>query len=311
MSLAKLPLLLSGLITTYIIQTPPQARVLATERAKDVGLHERYLSTSARMNVEIIKRLIYEEDQSTKYWVTLDDHLTSLRKSAGNDAKKLARVFRSILDNDRASHGNNPAAINAVPEDEVVDERQQQVCTSIPLLVEAAVILGNRFPSHAVSRWILRVFARNKPGFVQRLVLSPTFLAACAIGVAGGALRYRCYRTLGRFFTLELAVHKGHKLVTEGPYRYVRHPSYTAWSLGSVGVGLMSVTRGSWLRESGLLETQWGRMAFAFCTLYILYGTVGLTVRAPTEDEMLRREFGEEWEAYARRVPYRLVPYVF
>lgn len=240
MSLAKLPLLLSGLITTYIIQTPPQARVPATERAKGVGLYERYLSTSARMNVEIIK-----------------------------------------------------------------------VCTSLPLLVEAAVILGNRFPSHTVSRWILRVLVHNNPGLVQRLVLSPTFLAACAIGVAGGALRYQCYRTLGRFFTLELAVHGGHKLVTEGPYRYVRHPSYTAWSFGSVGVCLMSATRGSWFRESGLLETQWGQMVFAFCALYIVYGTVGLTLRVPTEDEMLRREFGEEWEAYARRVPYRLVPYAF
>ncbi|KAH9918438.1 uncharacterized protein B0H18DRAFT_1106933 [Fomitopsis serialis] len=62
---------------------------------------------------------------SRAYWVIPDVHLTTLRKSAGNDDKKM-HVFRSILDNDRASHGNNPAAINVVPEEEVVDEQQQQ-----------------------------------------------------------------------------------------------------------------------------------------------------------------------------------------
>ncbi|KAH9934275.1 uncharacterized protein B0H18DRAFT_1115008 [Fomitopsis serialis] len=56
----------------------------------------------------------------------LDVHLTTLRKSADNDDKKM-HVLRSILDNDRATRRNNPAAINAVPEDEVVDEPQQQV----------------------------------------------------------------------------------------------------------------------------------------------------------------------------------------
>ncbi|KAH9910953.1 uncharacterized protein B0H18DRAFT_1016896, partial [Fomitopsis serialis] len=87
------------------------------------------LSLSSSMTSLSLETCVHAERGSVDelYWVTLDDHLTSLRKSAGNDAKKLARVFRSILDNDRASHGNNPAAINAVPEDEVVDERQQQV----------------------------------------------------------------------------------------------------------------------------------------------------------------------------------------
>ncbi|KAH9830762.1 uncharacterized protein C8Q71DRAFT_716381 [Rhodofomes roseus] len=240
MSLVKLPFLVSGLITTYTVQTPPHARVASNQRAKDVGLHERFLSTTARLNVEIIKAL-----------------------------------------------------------------------TSIPLLIEAAVIVANRFPSTPLSRWILRIFTRGNPGVVQRLVLSPAFLAACVVGAAGGVFRYQCYRTLGRFFTLELAIHDGHKLITEGPYRYVRHPSYTAWSTGAVGVGLMSLTRGAWFREAGLLETGMGRLACAFGVMYVVYGMVGLMVRVPSEDAMLRKQFGEEWEAYAQRVPYRMVPYVF
>ncbi|KAI0685454.1 hypothetical protein BC835DRAFT_1456620 [Cytidiella melzeri] len=91
-----------------------------------------------------LMRLVYEEDPSPTYWVTLDEHLASLRKKTGGDKMKLAhyvalhslaqnvsegmiRVFKSVLDNDRGAHGNNADAISLVSEDKVVDERQQQV----------------------------------------------------------------------------------------------------------------------------------------------------------------------------------------
>lgn len=38
---------------------------------------------------------------------------------------------------------------------------------------------------------------------------------------------------------------------------------------------------------------------------------VALARRTRTGDEVLRGEFGAGWEAYARRVPYGLVPFVF
>lgn len=186
-----------------------------------------------------------------------------------------------------------------------------QALTSIPLLIEGAIILAGFFPSNEASRWILQVLAGDDTDIFRRLVLSPSFFAISAIGVAGGALRYQCYRTLGRFFTFELAIHRGHQLVTEGPYRYVRHPSYTAWVVGTLGVSLMPLTRGSWFYECDLVKTQRGKAALAFGVAWWLFGVVGLTRRIPTEEMMMKREFGEEWEAYTKRVPYRLVPYVF
>lgn len=183
--------------------------------------------------------------------------------------------------------------------------------TSVPLLIEGAIILAGRFPTNEVSRWILQVLARDDTGIVRRLVLSPSFLAISAIGLAGGALRYQCYRTLGQFFTFELAIHKGQKLVTEGPYRYVRHPSYTAWIVGTLGVALMPLTRGSWFYESDFVKTQRGKVALAFGAAWWLFGVFGLTRRITTEETMMKRKFGEEWEVYIKRVPYRLVPYVF
>lgn len=180
--------------------------------------------------------------------------------------------------------------------------------TSIPLLIEGAIIVAGRFPSNEVSQWILRVLAGNN---VHRLALSPSFLAVSAIALAGGLLRYQCYRTLGRFFTLELAVHKGQNLVTEGPYGYVRHPSYTAWIVGTLGVGLMPLTHGSWLYERNLAQTRKGRIVLALGAVWWMFGAIGLTSRIPTEERMLNREFGEKWDAYTKRVPYRLIPYVF
>lgn len=52
--------------------------------------------------------------------------------------------------------------------------------------------------------------------------------AAGIIFILGGiALRQYSIAVLGKFFTFDVAVHKGHRLVAIGPYRYVRHPSYS------------------------------------------------------------------------------------
>ena len=43
---------------------------------------------------------------------------------------------------------------------------------------------------------------------------------------------------------------------------------------------------------------------------YAWWVAVGV-VRCRTEDEELRKKFGAEWEAYARKTPYRLIPYIY
>ncbi|EPT02961.1 hypothetical protein FOMPIDRAFT_1116918 [Fomitopsis schrenkii] len=240
MSLEKVPFLITGLITAYVVQTPPQAAVPTEQRDKEVGTLDNILAKTVPYNVPAIKT-----------WA------------------------------------------------------------SVPLLVEAAVIIANRFPSHDISQWILRVFTDNDPSLVQRIVLSPPFLAACIAGAAAGAVRYQCYRTLGKFFTYELKVHDGQKVVTEGPYRYVRHPSYTGYIFGTIGVGLMPLMRGSWLRESGVLREPWARVPWTIGVLWVGYIVAALTLRTIPEDKMMRKKFGQEWDAYVQRVRYRLIPYIF
>jgi protein-S-isoprenylcysteine O-methyltransferase Ste14 len=80
---------------------------------------------------------------------------------------------------------------------------------------------------------------------------------------------------------------RGHKVVTTGPYAYVRHPMYSGALLFSVGTALLF---GSW----------WGLVAVALFA-------VAISVRAVLEEETLKSEL-EGYADYAGRVRYRLVP---
>ncbi len=51
--------------------------------------------------------------------------------------------------------------------------------------------------------------------------------AGVVLFVAGLLLRWWAIITLGRFFTVDVTIEKDHELVERGPFRMVRHPSYT------------------------------------------------------------------------------------
>lgn len=48
------------------------------------------------------------------------------------------------------------------------------------------------------------------------------------LAIAGGILFFAARRALGRHMTPAIQVREDHQLVQEGPYRYIRHPAYTA-----------------------------------------------------------------------------------
>ena len=125
-------------------------------------------------------------------------------------------------------------------------------------------------------------------------------------------MRQVCYDTLGKFFTFQLAVFKGHKLVTSGPYSIVRHPSYTAFLIARAGLFVVQIFPGSYVYESGLLAIRWTAVVIAIWEVWILSIVFEIVVmRIPREDAVLRKEFGAEWEAWAKKTPFRLIPYVY
>ncbi len=107
----------------------------------------------------------------------------------------------------------------------------------------------------------------------------------------GIGFRLWAIRTLGRFFKLTVVIQENHRVVESGPYRWLRHPSYTG--------GLVAAT------AIGLAEGDWVAIAIMAIGLSIAY-----LVRIPVEERALLAELGDEYAAYAKRTA-RLVPGLF
>jgi protein-S-isoprenylcysteine O-methyltransferase Ste14 len=111
-----------------------------------------------------------------------------------------------------------------------------------------------------------------------------------ALFVAGGALRLWPIFVLGRRFSGVVAIQEHHELVTEGPYRWVRNPSYLGGLVNGVGWALV------FRSVAGLL------LMLPFLWL--------LVARIHAEEALLSSEFGPAYEAYRQRT-WRLMPWVY
>jgi protein-S-isoprenylcysteine O-methyltransferase Ste14 len=111
-----------------------------------------------------------------------------------------------------------------------------------------------------------------------------------ALLLVGSVLRIWPIFVLGRRFSGLVAIQQGHALVTHGPYRWIRNPSYLGMLLATVGWPLVF--------RSGL-----GLILMALLTWLII-------VRIDAEEALLASEFGDEYESYRRRT-WRLVPWVY
>ena len=109
-----------------------------------------------------------------------------------------------------------------------------------------------------------------------------------AVMVAGSAFRQWALIHLGRFFSRTVQIEAGHKVITSGPYQWIRHPAYTGMIAVYIGA---SMTLGTWL---GALA------AFIIVTASLLY-------RIHVEEAMLVGALGDEYREYMKRT-WRLFP---
>lgn len=110
------------------------------------------------------------------------------------------------------------------------------------------------------------------------------------LALLGNALYSWGYQTLGRNFSLEVVIYQGHQLVERGPYRFIRHPMYTALILASVGMGLMAQ---SWVAV----------------IVIAVFDAIAVWFRVRVEEKALIAEFGEQYLSYSTRVK-RLIPFL-
>ncbi|KIP03725.1 hypothetical protein PHLGIDRAFT_43005, partial [Phlebiopsis gigantea 11061_1 CR5-6] len=135
---------------------------------------------------------------------------------------------------------------------------------------------------------------------------------SAALIIAGTIIRVASYRHLGRFFTLQLAIRDGHKLVKDGPYRVVRHPAYTGGLLALLGDLCYQLGPASIWAQLGLWQSIPACIfGITKICLAAYINVVALMLRVNEEDRVLREQFRGEWEAWARQTQYKLVPFVY
>ena len=101
----------------------------------------------------------------------------------------------------------------------------------------------------------------------------PPFILGTGLVIAGALLRKWCFKAMGRMFIFETQLVKEHKLVTSGPYAYVRHPSYSGVAMIYFGLAIWQASLGSWTRESGVLDNITGKVCIGIVvSLNVIFG---------------------------------------
>ncbi len=111
-----------------------------------------------------------------------------------------------------------------------------------------------------------------------------------ALMLLGMAFRWYSIHVLGRYFTVLVAVQPGHTVVDTGPYRFVRHPSYSGALLTIFGLALAL--------------TNWISIAAA-----LALAGIGYAYRISVEEQTLLAALGEPYREYMKRTK-RMIPFV-
>lgn len=140
-----------------------------------------------------------------------------------------------------------------------------------------------------------------------------TYSIVCIVLVLVAApIRLVCFRQLGPNFTFRLATPG--KLITTGLYSWAQHPSYTTNIIVAVAnfalIERHDGVAGCWLPESLVSSEKLGTVLTVGSWTMVAIACYALFVRIRDEEAMLKRTFGEEWEAYHKKTK-RFVPFVF
>ncbi|KAJ7124611.1 hypothetical protein C8R43DRAFT_899060 [Mycena crocata] len=174
---------------------------------------------------------------------------------------------------------------------------------------EVAIILTCHFQGHAeILSTRLAIYAPSSSHNTASQI-TPAFLLGISLIIIGTTIRFHCVRAMGRHFTYALSLRDDHRLITTGPYTIVRHPSYTGANMAFLGSALIHMGSGSWWYEGGC-KTGWGKLLAVNYVVCVGFHVPSFT-RGAAEDAYLKGAFGQEWERFAEKVPYRYIPWVY
>lgn len=123
------------------------------------------------------------------------------------------------------------------------------------------------------------------------LLLTWTFYPGIFLMILGIFIRQWSIRELGVFFSVQVGIQKGQKVVKKGPYKLIRHPSYTGLLLTLIGIGL-------------------ALQSLVAVIIMILVFSITFGYRIHIEEKLLISELNGEYVTYMAETK-RLIPYIF
>jgi protein-S-isoprenylcysteine O-methyltransferase Ste14 len=109
--------------------------------------------------------------------------------------------------------------------------------------------------------------------------------------ISGTIFRLYAINVLGKYFSSTVQIKEEHQIITSGPYRFLRHPSYTGAYIAMLGSAIF-------------LHSIIGILVFGIGMLFVYQ------LRIKTEEQTLTNQFGVAYKLYASRT-YKMFPLVW
>jgi protein-S-isoprenylcysteine O-methyltransferase len=142
----------------------------------------------------------------------------------------------------------------------------------------------------AICSWLAGFFMAKEPSWTLPHK-SQFYFLGLALFVAGFVVRWWAIIYLGKFFTTKVMISPDQRVIKSGPYRYIRHPSYTGSLLITLGIGCCLGNIGSLL-------------ILAACAFFSLWR------RILVEEAALIDAFGDQYRVYMTKTK-RLIPLLY
>lgn len=134
-----------------------------------------------------------------------------------------------------------------------------------------------------IGSWLMFGPARDWPFLNVRVLpkVPAIWLTGFIVTVLGVGIALYARLSLGSNWSSTVMVKSGHELIRTGLYSRIRHPIYTGLVLGMVGTAMIRGHLRNWIGVALILGS------FYF--------------KARREEQLLRQEFGAEWDSHAQR----------
>lgn len=165
---------------------------------------------------------------------------------------------------------------------------------SITKVVERPVTFLQAFPPNVAALvLVLTIISISNLGTLTAEYESKFFtvrIVGLIMFVVFSWLQVVAYKSLKNSYAQEVVIMKDHKLITNGIYKFIRHPQYLSQLLSDLGVGL-------------------ALLSYIVVPVVVLIELPLFIMRAVLEDKLLQKYFGEEYSAYKKRSGF-IIPFV-